>query len=307
MSTDELTVITTYFNPYGFKSRKVNYDVFLKGIQDAGVRCLTIEWAMDGHDFELPEGPDVMHIRCNTLLWQKERMINLAAATLPDSCKYVAWLDADIIFENTNWVADTLRVMKTCNVAQMFEVAENLPAPDAVNPAIEEHTSFASVVSKSKSVLYQNVYHIHGHTGYGWVARKELFDKVGLYEYSITGSSDHYMAHAFVNVWSSGCLQIQMCRNENLFNHFVEWAERANEVIKGSLGVVPGRIKHLWHGTTPNRQYGQRNKVVNSLGFNPYTDLKIVPGELIQWADNFNKPMLANYFQYYFIGRLEDG
>ena len=41
----------------------------------------------------------VVRLRSSTVLWHKERLINLGLARLPDRCDKVAWLDGDLLFE----------------------------------------------------------------------------------------------------------------------------------------------------------------------------------------------------------------
>ena len=40
----------------------------------------------------------------SNVLWQKERLLNIALEHLPDNCTKVVWLDADTFFTNPNWV-----------------------------------------------------------------------------------------------------------------------------------------------------------------------------------------------------------
>ncbi len=50
----------------------------------------------------------------HSTLWPKENLINLArAALLPTAGTqgYIAWVDADVTFENANWVVDTMNAL----------------------------------------------------------------------------------------------------------------------------------------------------------------------------------------------------
>jgi hypothetical protein len=46
------------------------------------------------------------------VLWQKERLLNLALQRLPEHCTKVVWLDADTFFTNPNWVRATRRLVQ---------------------------------------------------------------------------------------------------------------------------------------------------------------------------------------------------
>jgi hypothetical protein len=75
----EMAVLTTYFNPCGYHNLRRNYWEFRKRL---GVALHTIELSFDG-TFEIPDALQVSGGRDN-LLWQKERLLNLLADTLPD-------------------------------------------------------------------------------------------------------------------------------------------------------------------------------------------------------------------------------
>lgn len=301
----ELVAITTYFNPCGYRTRQVNYEIFREALKMTGVPCLTIECAFPGQSFSLPPTLDVIQVRAETLLWQKERLLNLAASWLPRSCKYVAWLDCDIVFENKNWGRDLVQVLKAVPVAQVFETCRRM-GPDGRSEAEAPAESFASVMGRSPDALECGRYDKHGHTGYGWAMRRELFDEVGLYEAAVSGSSDHFMAHAIYGHYGF-CVENALKHDPAQIRHLQEWGARFHERVRGQLGVVPGRIRHLWHGDTVNRRYFLRMHEITDLGFNPYTDLVARPGQPLEWAPEMDKPGLRDYFAKYFASRLEDG
>ena len=92
---NDIWAVTTYFNPCGYKTRRLNYERFISSLTKQGVRCLTVECAFGADKFELPSSSTVMHVRSESVLWQKERLLNIGAASLPRECRYVAWIDAD--------------------------------------------------------------------------------------------------------------------------------------------------------------------------------------------------------------------
>lgn len=300
-----LVVITTYFNPCGYQTRRKNYDVFMAGMAQAKVPCLTVECAFPGQDFELPDSPDVVKVRANTLLWQKERLLNLAASYPSKSVKYVAWLDCDILFDNPAWPQDLVRVLQKYPVAQVFETARRLgPAGEPDAEAIAE--SFASVMARNPESMNAGRYDAHGHTGYGWAMRRELFDEVGLYEAAVSGSADHFMAHAIFGHYGF-CIENALKHDPAQIEHLKEWGQRFYAKVQGRLGVVPGQIRHLWHGDAVNRRYFLRMHEITDLGFNPYSDLLALPGQPLEWSPDMNKPELETYFTNYFDQRREDG
>ena len=95
-----LWVITAYFNPCRYATRRVADDLFAHALKRSGIPILTVECAFGDDEFELPASLDVVRFRSNSVMWQKERLLNLAASWLPPECACVAWLDTDILFEN---------------------------------------------------------------------------------------------------------------------------------------------------------------------------------------------------------------
>lgn len=302
----ELFVITTYFNPAGYATRRRNYDLFMAGMRAARVPCLTVECAFGDEAFDLPPSLDVIRVRAGALLWQKERLLNLAASWLPASCRYVAWIDCDILFDNPAWPADLARVLQAHRVAQVFETCTRLDRDGRPGDAPDTCRSFASVVSADRATLDAGRYDLHGHTGYGWAMHREIFDKVGLYECAISGSADHFMAHAVFGDYNF-CIRNALKHDARQIGHLREWGERFHAEVRGSLGVVPGHVRHLWHGDAANRRYFLRMHDITDLGFDPWTDLDIQPGQPLEWAPGMGKEGLRGYFARYFSSRMEDG
>lgn len=302
----KLVAITTYFNPMRYVTRRKNYDLFMAGLHQACVPCITVECAFGDDPFELPASLDVIQIRARTLLWQKERLLNLAASWLPRNCEYVAWLDCDILFDNPDWARDLERVLKKYKVAQLFETCLRLERDDAKTMAPDLSESFASVMNRDSTLLNIGRYDRHGHTGYSWACHREIFDEVGLYDCAPAGSADHFMAHAIYGDYNF-CIQNALKRDHRQIDHLKAWGKRFYQLVQGSLGVVPGQIRHLWHGDAINRRYFLRMREITDLGFDPWTDLHIVPGAPLEWAPGLNKPGLQQYFTNYFSSRREDG
>src|SRR6185503_12465387 len=75
-------------------------------------------------------------------LWQKERLLNVGLAALPDSCDAVAWLDCDILFASPRWARRVLDALDAAPVVQPFSVMYDLPrglGPDDAPRCPEEH------------------------------------------------------------------------------------------------------------------------------------------------------------------------
>lgn len=302
----ELVAITTYFNPCRYATRRRNYDLFMAGMHRSGVPCITVECAFGDAPFELPPAVDVLQVRADTLLWQKERLLNLAASWLPARCKYVAWLDCDILFQNKRWPRDLVAVLKQHKVAQVWQTCLRLDAQGQAGVPPDMAQSFAAVMQRQPASLNAGRYDLHGHTGYGWAMRREIFDAVGLYESAVSGSADHFMAHAIFGDYNF-CIRNALKHDPGQIAHLQAWGERFHALVDGSVGVVPGEIRHLWHGDTVNRRYFLRMHEITDLGYNPWTDIAAAPGKPLEWHPAMRKPDLKQYFINYFQSRQEDG
>jgi hypothetical protein len=168
-----------------------------------------------------------------------------------------------------------------------------------------EARSFAAVLPGRPQGLLDGDFHTHGHTGFAWAARRELFDGPGLYDGCVTGSADHVMAHAFAGDWDGPCLAGTFYRNTAHRRHFAAWAARAYPLVRARIGCVPGALLHLWHGEAADRRYVVRNRELADFGFDPIADLRPGPGGCWEW--NTPKTDLHRWAEAYFRERRENG
>ncbi|MDP1689644.1 MAG: hypothetical protein Q8L52_00320 [bacterium] len=303
-----LWVITVYYNPCGYKSRRSTYDTFIRTMRSSGINVLTVECAFGDDPFELPPSHDVIKIRSKSLLWQKERLINIGASYLPDTCKYVAWVDCDVVFQNRNWARETCELLSgSYTVVQPWEICLRLAKGDCVPEIQDRAVSFAAVTTKDLSTLDCGRYDKHGHTGYAWAMRREIFDAVGLYEHAVSGSADHFMSHAIYGRYGF-CVENALKHDVKQIDHLKHWGDKFYSFVQGKLRVVSGEIQHLWHGSHDRRDYFRRMWKITEYGYNPDTDLLAMPGRPLEWQSHVaqEKPELVAYFAEYFASRQED-
>ena len=116
---NDLWIVTCYFNPQSYATRLENYHRFKSAFERSGARFVTVECAFDNQPFVLP-GPNVISVRASDVMWQKERLLNLAISRLPSECRKVAWLDCDVLFQNPNWLVQTSRLLDHFALVQPF-------------------------------------------------------------------------------------------------------------------------------------------------------------------------------------------
>jgi hypothetical protein len=296
-----LNVVSVVFNPIRWQSRIALYRQFEQHMLDSGVHLTTVECALGERPFEL-DNPRVNHVkvRANSILWNKENLINLAIARLPPDWKYVAWLDADILFRQPGWASETVQALQQYHVIQPWESCYDL-GPHGEH--VDLHHSFLSLWWKDKSIRFGGGY-TFAHPGYAWACTRQAFEWLGgLIETAALGAGDHHMALALIGrVGESvpGGLSASYLRHLNI------WQARALQHINFSLGFLQGStIEHFWHGRKEDRHYSLRWDIVTGNQFDPDTDLKRNAFGVLELAGN--KPGLEHDLDTYFRQRNEDG
>ncbi|GMT99601.1 hypothetical protein KH5H1_37210 [Corallococcus caeni] len=307
--TDDTWIITAYFNPCRYATKKLNFDIFAARLKASQAKLLVIEMALDDREFELGNDHDVIRVRGDGVMWQKERLLNLASAQLPASCTKVAWLDCDLLFEDDEWLRQTSAALDSHVVVQPFSHCVRLPRGHlefrSVGQEEEQITeSFAAVYARDPSLARDVTFRLHGHTGYAWAARREFLDACGLYDACLTGSGDHLMAHVFAGAPDSPCITATL-GSGRYAEHFARWTEDAHRIVGGRLGHVPGCVLHLWHGTIADRRYHQRNQELKAFTFDPMHHLRRDANGLWAWGDA--PAELRAWATELFASRNEDG
>jgi len=306
VTSSDLWVITTYFNPVGYKTKRRNFDAFMAGMREAAANVLVIELAFGDQPFEFEPGRNLIQLRGRGVMWQRERLLNIAAASLPDSCRKIAWIDADVLFERNDWPRLTSEALDEHMVVQLFSHAIRLNRDNCEDATTTADESFASCFTLNPALSGSEDFHEHGHTGYAWAARRELFEQCGVYDACLTGSNDHLMAHVFAGAsMTTPCIANTIGPSRPYAEHFVRWARQAARLVRRRLGVVPGTIRHLWHGDLVDRRYWILDQQFKSMGFDPDAHLRLDDNGLFEWADA--PPSMRAWASRLFEMRNEDG
>jgi hypothetical protein len=298
-------VVTSYYNPERYRSKRLNLELFSERLEQQRVAYTIVECAFQGAEFELPNSSHILKIRASDLMWQKERLLNLAIESVAKVFTSIAWLDCDVLLEDQEWSRKTVDALQTYNVIQPFNWSVRLPKGEQTYRVVGDiSSSFAwisSTVPHSKTLPYKH----HGRTGFAWAARRSLLDVAGLYDCCIMGGADHVMAHVFADSLQSRCLSNFWRGRDASKRHFDSWAEAIEPMIRiRGLGALEGRLLHLWHGDPQRRSYGSRQNVLRTSLFDPVHDLTKSPQGPWAWATH--KPPLHTAAGAYFTQRDED-
>jgi hypothetical protein len=302
----ELWGITACFNPAGYRNKYDHLRRFASNVRRQGLKLVIVELCLRGAASVLQDDAAdlVIRLRSDTILWHKERLLNIALSALPDCCDKVAWLDADLLFENAGWVRDTARLLDRYSIVQPFQFAcwlpqnmAEIPTGDSTNGTeieVQAASAYAWLSSKDWNA-------VPGHPGFAWAARRSLLSKHGFYDRFILGGGDWVMSWAMfhsANLW-------QALLPSALENHLRTWSADFHADVQGSVYFTPGRLFHLWHGDKKNRRYLLRSVILREANFDPTTDITLDDAQCWRWSSD--KPELHRKVEEYFRFRKEEG
>jgi hypothetical protein len=178
-----------------------------------------MEWHPE-HRFQLKDGDanTLLQIGGGDLMWQKERLLAIAIRHLPDHVKYVAWIDCDVLFDNSDWQDEARELLDRNYVIQLFsdvafpDESESQRLIDSrglirdnVNiDQMPRRESFLGLYGELRDDIVSfdlerrfqpdesNSYNIMKRPAYGfaWAAQSSLLRKIGVYDRCIMGGGD---------------------------------------------------------------------------------------------------------------------
>jgi hypothetical protein len=303
--------ITAYFNPLRFKRRLANYRVFRERLN---APLVAVELAFGGQ-FELRDGDADILVRLHEgdILWQKERLLNVALQSLPQNCTKVAWLDCDVVFGAPGWAGEASRLLDRSAIAHLYSRANYLSSGwtagrnltgdvETVRPsctsAIASGASVAACIghlSETREGTPAN--------GLAWAARREILDRHGFFDGCIVGGGDRAIVCAAYRCFDE--LMARHYMNDRQRDYYMAWAEPYAGAVRGEIDILDGEIFHLWHGDMRERRSRGRHAGLRQFGFDPFSDIVIGGGG--GWLWNSEKSDMHDYVRGYFSARREDG
>jgi hypothetical protein len=304
-----LWAITCYFNPVRYRRKLANYRLFRDHL---AVPLVTVELGFDGaFDLEAGDADVLVRVSGGDVLWQKERLLNLAAGALPDSCDAVAWVDCDVIFEGPRWPEAVARALERASLVHLFHERHNLPRDarfdrlaswSAPATSISFAHKLATGAARADDMRDNDSQLVSGSTaGLAWASPRAIIDRHKLYDACILGGADRVMLASALGHF--GVVRDGQWMNHQRHHHYLEWARPYREAVRGAVASIPGRLFHLWHGALRDRRYQERFRILER--FDPYRDVALDAGGAWRWSSE--KPELHQAVREYFAGRKEDG
>lgn len=304
----DLWAITAYFNPLGYRNRLANFRVFRDRL---GIPLVAAELVFGGQAQLGADDAEILVLADRgDVLWQKERLLNVARRALPPSCRFVAWVDCDVVFADGDWADRARDALRRHALVQPHTVVRDL-APGVRSgdlesgPVVFERETMASVHARGAIDDAETGSSMLGaySPGHAWCARRDSLDHAGFYEHMILGSGDFAMASAALG--RQGRIPGPYRMNAGQAAHYLAWAGRYREAMEAGMGVVDGTLLHLWHGDLDDRRYDTRYDGLAPHDFDPEGDVAATDGCGLTWSSD--KPALHAYVRDYFAARREDG
>src|SRR5687767_13303236 len=120
-----LWAITSYFNPLKYRRRRENYRVFRDNL---AVPLVTVELSFNGK-FQLgyDDAEILIQLHGGDVMWQKERMLNIALQSVPTDCESIAWVDCDVVFDSPEWAERARRALDRYALIHLYREIYNIP------------------------------------------------------------------------------------------------------------------------------------------------------------------------------------
>ena len=305
----DLWSITAYFNPLGSARRLENYRAFRAALR---CRLVTVELGFGEFALDTEDADILVQIPGRDLLWQKERLLNIALEQLPDDCDKVAWLDGDIVFVRSDWAAATSRALDDHRIVQPFSTFQEIlpPRNSEAGSYVRVHgTRRASIARRMiAGELPTRIFKEIGWSsklryapGMAWAARREVLEE-GLYDALILCDADKAMASAIYGHYEATADTFEMSDRQR--SHYAAWARRFHELTGGEAGFVWGELFHYWHGRPERRSNGRPYEGFSKFDFDPASDIRIDEHGAWRWASE--KPDLHRHCAHYLMYREED-
>jgi len=273
----DMAVCLVLFNPAKTKKLVQNYFTMIEKLK--GLPVFTLELVYPDRE---PEIPEAIHIHGSSIMFQKENLCRILETYVPEKYTKLAFLDADILFDDPLWYAKASRSLDNHDVVQLFTKAQWLDEDGIC--MLERETVF-----NMKEKIWNSKYH----PGFAWGFKREWYNKTGFFDYAVSGSGDTLSAIKWLRKDMPKGFKSLPKPLHKCYANFCPSPPR--------ITCLPGTVKHLYHGSRENRQYTERHKL---LDVQEDIDelLEKTPDGLFEWKD----PKWNSVFLGYFVSRNDD-
>lgn len=296
--------ITTFFNPAKYQAPLKNYYTFKENLARQNVNLLTIELAFNNDPFMIVPDKNTVQVRGNSIMWQKERLINHGLSLLPNDCDKFAWLDCDVLFSTDMWADMASDALDQHDVIQLYKRIFYLP---------QGHREYKGChTTMLQGLVWQKIIHKDwlerrkkkelpfSAPGFAWAAKRSAFSDIGIYDKNIVGSGDTFLVDCYFESWDIHGYAKKF--TDAMKTDMMQWKEKLDQKNL-SIGYIPVDIYHLYHGSLKNRRYMDRHEAILQNSYDPATDIELQDG-VYEWSSD--KVPMHETIRNYFWARNED-
>jgi len=289
-TSKDIAVGLVLFNPTKSKRIIMNY-LYTKNIMEKqGIPTFTLELVFKDKDIcnvpEIAEEKNVFHVYGNSVMFHKERLCRILETKIPTTYTKILFCDADVIFKEKDWYSNLSKLLDKNDIVHPF------------SEAVWKDLTYTQDLVKRKSSLLDNspigsVWDPSYHPGFAWGFKRDWYNRVGFFDWAITGSGDTLSCAAWTfKEFSKNSTSYPRQAMKTKY-------ELYKTLVNSNLPRIthmPGLIEHLWHGSRENRKYASRHNILNEvediddlLILNSYGVFEFKPEILDIWNDPFTK------------------
>lgn len=299
---NDMAVLTCLFNPSQSVRVLQNYLTVAHQFKLSNIPFYTIELSSNNTYFT-QKSLYHFHVKSNSYMFHKENLLNVLAKKIPKRFSKFCFLDADIIFSDTEWYDKVSTLLDEYNIVQPFEQCARLD----ISYKQSENFIHSCCTSGKQG----------GHPGFVFCLRRNFFESIdGFCDSIITGGGDSVFAQSFLN--DNEAIKRWVNFSESPFEqsiiHLNERVKLAieNSNLKTATFLKDCTVYHLFHGVLVKRDYGGRiNKFkmfVNKMcpGFDYIQLLKKNEDGVYEFKDQYREES-NKFFLIFFRNRDDDG
>ncbi len=247
----DLAVCFAFFNYTGSSRLIMNYLYVAEKLKVAEIPFFTIELIIEGFQ---PFIKNAFHVYAKSYLFQKENLLRILEAKVPQKYTKLLFLDADIIFEHAGWYDMLSMILNDHDVCHCFESAHWI---DLTYKKILKSTK-SYIISPEKDILLSDSRKpVQYHSGFGWAFKRNWYKKAGFIDDAVLGSGDLIFSYGLYGKTYPGTQDISFYANS-----ITKWYKT---IDNPSITFLPVTVFHMFHGDLINRQYVSRNKIFKGI------------------------------------------
>jgi hypothetical protein len=295
--------IACHYNPMGYRRPEENLRRFIAGMGNRPGVLVSVGRTVRDRRPRLPGHITGIHITPHKSVrpfWWKEALLNIGAQVLPPEARHVAVLDADIEFLRPDWAELSAAALEIHPVIHPWKrvLYTDEAGRDA---ACRASTGYGASV---RSLDMWEEYH----PGCAWAFRADFLRQIGGWYVSPISHGDTLMALACTGRLTEDSPRLQKLSPAHRAD-ILRWGAGVADAAGGTIGHIPGDIRHWWHGHLHNRRYADLPALIHN--YDPATDLRPADHETLLpgWSASAirDKATMVDGIADYFASRDEDG